>query len=122
MMAQRRSIRQRVERIVPSASRTVASLRDIGYDTPHAVADLVDNSLAAGATRVDVDLAFDGSESWVRVSDNGTGMDAAALLEAMRYGSERDYERDDLGKFGFGLKTASTSQCRRLTVASRRSA
>lgn len=49
-------------------------------------------------------------------------MDATTLLEAMRYGSERDYDDDDLGKFGFGLKTASTSQCRRLTVASRRAA
>jgi len=121
MMAQRRGGRQRVERIVPSASRTVASLRDIGYDTPRAVADLVDNSVAAGATRVDVTLTFDGSNSWIRIADNGEGMDAATLLEAMRYGSERDYEKDDLGKFGFGLKTASTSQCRRVTVASRRS-
>lgn len=122
MMAQRQRTRQRVEQIVPSAARTVASLRDIGYDTPHAIADLVDNSLVAKATRVDVTLTFDGTESWIRIADNGEGMDAATLLEAMRYGSERDYEKDDLGKFGFGLKTASTSQCRRLTVASRRSA
>ncbi|MDQ3756255.1 MAG: ATP-binding protein [Actinomycetota bacterium] len=111
-----------MERIVPSAARTVASLRDIGYDTPHAIADLVDNSLAAGASRVDVTITFDGTSSWIRIADNGEGMDAATLLEAMRYGSERNYEKDDLGKFGFGLKTASTSQCRRLTVASRRSA
>lgn len=120
-MAQARKARQRVEEIIPSAARTVASLRDIGYDTPHAVADLVDNSLAAGASRVDVTLQFDGSESWIRVADDGKGMDAATLLEAMRYGSQRDYATDDLGKFGFGLKTASTSQCRRVTVASRRS-
>jgi hypothetical protein len=120
-MAQTRKARQRVEEIVPSAARTVASLRDIGYETPHAIADLVDNSLAAKATQVDVTLHFDGVDSWIRVADNGVGMDAATLLEAMRYGSQRDYATDDLGKFGFGLKTASTSQCRRLTVASRRS-
>lgn len=120
-MAQRQRTKQRVERIVPSAARTVASLRDIGYDTPHAIADLVDNSLAARASKVDITITFDGTASWIRIADNGEGMDAATLLEAMRYGSERDYEKDDLGKFGFGLKTASTSQCRRLTVGSRRS-
>lgn len=111
-----------MEAVVPSAARTIASLRDVGYDLPRAVADLVDNSIAAQATQVDVTLRFDGSDSWIRIADNGEGMDAATLLEAMRYGSERDYDTNDLGRFGFGLKTASTSQCRRLTVASRRSA
>lgn len=113
-------MRQKVEEIIPSAKRTVSSLRDVGYDAPHAIADLIDNSLVAQATRVEITLHFDGERSWIRVADNGEGMDAATLLEAMRYGSERDYGSDDLGKFGFGLKTASTSQCRRLTVASRR--
>lgn len=112
--------KKKVEEVVPSAARTIASLRDIGYDLPRAVADIVDNSVAAGATRVDVTLRFEGPDSWIRIADNGEGMDAATLVEAMRYGSERDYDTDDLGKFGFGLKTASTSQCRRLTVASRR--
>src|SRR4051794_1108554 len=99
-MAHARGIRQRVEEIIPSAARTVASLRDIGYDTPRAIADLVDNSVAAGATRIDITLHFDGQKSWIRVADNGDGMDAATLLEAVRYGSQRDYSADDLGKFG----------------------
>ncbi len=114
--------KQKVEVVVPSAARTIRSLRDIGYDLPRAVADLIDNSIAAGAAQVDVTLRFDGSASWIRIADNGDGMDAVTLVEAMRYGSEREYAADDLGKFGFGLKTASTSQCRRLTVASRRAA
>lgn len=118
MAAKKRT--KKVEEVVPSAARTIASLRDIGYDLPRAVADIVDNSIAARASRVDIKLRFEGPDSWVRISDNGEGMDAATLVEAMRYGSERDYDTDDLGKFGFGLKTASTSQCRRLTVASRR--
>lgn len=112
--------RRKVEEIVPAAARTIASLRDIGYDPPRAVADLVDNSIEAGATAVDVRLEFDGEGSWIRIADNGSGMDGATLQEALRYGSDREYESDDLGKFGFGLKSASTSQCRRLTVASRR--
>lgn len=111
----------KVETVVPSAARTIQSLRDIGYDLPRAVADIVDNSLAANATQVDITLRFDGQGSWIRIADNGVGMDVPTLIEAMRYGSERDYHPTDLGKFGFGLKTASTSQCRRLTVASRRS-
>jgi len=120
MMAERTRKRRKVEEIVPSAARTVQSLRDIGYDAPRAVADIVDNSVEAGATKVDVTIEFGGAESWIRVADNGVGMEATTLQEAMRYGSEREYESDDLGKFGFGLKTASTSQCRRVTVAARK--
>lgn len=111
----------KVEQVVPAAARTISSLRDVGYELPQAVADLVDNSIAAQATKVWIDLHFEGDNSWIRVSDNGTGMDAHTLTESLRYGTERDYSDDDLGKFGFGLKTASTSQCRRVTVASRRS-
>lgn len=118
--AQRGTARVRVEEVVPAAARTIGSLRDIGYELPQAVADLVDNSVSAGATTVRVDVTFDGTESWIRIADDGAGMDAATLTESLRYGSTRSYDADDLGKFGFGLKTASTSQCRRVTVASRR--
>ena len=119
-MADKTRKTRKVEEIVPDAARTVASLRDIGYDTPHAIADLVDNSIVAGATAVDVTFTFAGEHSWIRVTDDGAGMDGGTLQEALRYGSDREYSSDDLGKFGFGLKTASTSQCRRVTVASRR--
>jgi hypothetical protein len=95
------------------------SLRDIGYELPAAVADLVDNSIDADATQVDIDVAFEGEDSWIRIADNGTGMASARMNEAMRYGTDRDYADADLGKFGLGLKTASMSQCRRLTVATR---
>lgn len=95
------------------------SLRDIGYELPAAVADLVDNSVDADATQVDVTVTFEGEDSWIRTADNGTGMPAATMNEAMRYGTDRDYAEADLGKFGLGLKTASLSQCRRLTVATR---
>ena len=64
------------------------------------MADLVDNSIAAKASRVAIDLKWSGPDSWVRVSDNGTGMSGTTITEAMRFGSERDYEVDDLGKFG----------------------
>jgi hypothetical protein len=105
--------------VIPSARRLMESLRDIGYELPAAVADLIDNSLDADATNVDLTVAFDGADSWIRVADDGTGMTSLRLNEAMRYGSERDYAEPDLGKFGLGMKTASMSQCRRLTVATR---
>jgi hypothetical protein len=98
----------------------MASLRDIGYDISAAVADLVDNSIDAGATEIDITIHDAGGDSWVRVADNGIGMRPRELDEAMRYGSERSYERHDLGHFGLGLKTASLSQARCLTVASRK--
>jgi uncharacterized tellurite resistance protein B-like protein len=105
--------------VIPSARRLIKSLRDLGYDFAAAVADLIDNSIAAQATLVAIDVEFDGDDSWLRIADNGIGMTASELKEAMRYGSEREYEGDDLGKFGLGLKTASMSQCQRLSIASR---
>lgn len=105
--------------VIPSAKRLIKSLRDMGYDFAQAVADVVDNSIEAGATLVAIDVEFDGDDSWVRIADNGCGMKPEALREAMRYGAERDYDEEDLGKFGLGLKTASMSQCQRLSVASR---
>lgn len=107
--------------MIPGARRLIVSLRDMGYDFAAAVGDIVDNSVEAGATIIAVDVEFDGDNSWVRISDNGKGMSPAELREAMRYGAERDYEEDDLGKFGLGLKVASLSQCQRLSVASRTS-
>jgi hypothetical protein len=105
--------------LIPSAKRLIKSLRDMGYDFSQAVADVVDNSIEARAKVVAIDVEFDGDDSWVRIADNGKGMKPEELREAMRYGAERDYDEDDLGKFGLGLKTASMSQCQCLSVASR---
>jgi hypothetical protein len=107
--------------VTPSAARLTTSLRDIGYDFPSAVADLVDNSIAAGAGRIDVVIEFDGARSRVFLVDDGRGMSANGLLEAFRFGSRREYARNELGRYGLGLKTASLSQCRSVTVCSRMS-
>jgi hypothetical protein len=105
--------------VIPSARRLMHSLRDLGYDLPAAVSDLIDNSLDAGATAVDIHLASEWRGSFLRLADNGVGMTEGALDEAMRYGSARRYGNEDLGHFGLGLKTASLSQCSRLTVATK---
>src|SRR5437868_3016398 len=105
--------------LIPSARRLMESLRDVGYDLVAAVADLVDNSIDADAENVRIDIGHDLEGGWIRIADDGTGMTERQLEEAMRYGSSRPYVQSDLGRFGLGLKTASLSQCRRLTVATR---
>lgn len=104
---------------IPGARRLIKSLRDMGYEFEAAIADLIDNSIAAKAKVVRVNAHWDGPDSFVSIADDGLGMSAQELREALRFGSERDYDDDDLGKFGLGLKTASLSQCKRLVVASR---
>ncbi|PYF10382.1 histidine kinase/DNA gyrase B/HSP90-like ATPase [Rhodobacter viridis] len=107
----------------PVAEAMIESLRGLGYSTATALADIIDNSISAGAS--EIDIRFDWAEAHSRVSirDNGAGMTDAELETAMRLGA-RDPRHarssTDLGRFGMGLKTASFSQARRLTVASRR--
>ena len=113
---------KRMASVTPSAARLTDSLRDIGYDFSSAVADLVDNSVTAGATEVNIFVEFDGESSTVFIADNGHGMTLNGLTEALRFGSRRSYGRGDLGRYGLGLKTASLSQGRRLTVVTRTSA
>ena len=106
-------------KLTPSASRLTNSLRDIGYDFPSAVADLVDNSISANATNIEIVIQFSGTASTVFIVDDGDGMTDRQLDEALRFGTRRTYASQDLGRYGLGLKTASISQCRRLTVVSR---
>ncbi len=110
----------RTYEVTPSAARLTRSLRDVGYDFPAAVADLIDNSVAAGATQVQVAVEFDGAGSTVYIVDDGVGMSENMLVEALRFGTRRSYREGDLGRYGLGLKTASLSQCRCVTVLTRR--
>ena len=112
----------RVVEVPPSAKFLSASMRDIGYSLEMALADIVDNSITAGSSRIDVLADFNGGQPRIGFVDDGHGMSEAELLEAMRPGSQSPLdarEDTDLGRFGLGLKTASFSQCRRLTVVSR---
>lgn len=98
------------------------SLRAVGYTLGSAVADLVDNSITADASHIDVAFHWAGAGSAIVVQDDGRGMDEDTLREAMRPGTRNPLEersRKDLGRFGLGLKTASFSQARLLTVASK---
>lgn len=108
--------------VEPKASSMVEALRDIGYSLESAVADVIDNSISASATRIDIRFGWEGETSpWLAIFDNGHGMSESELVEAMRPGGRDPLalrKSDDLGRFGLGLKTASFSQCRKVTVAS----
>ena len=107
----------------PPASSMIESLRGVGYSPETAIADLIDNSIAAHARNVWITFWWEGRKSHIALLDDGDGMTEKELSEAMRPGSMSPLENrppDDLGRFGLGLKTASFSQCRQLTVASLR--
>lgn len=107
----------------PFAASMLESLRDLGYSAETAVADIIDNAIFARATQVVIDFLWDGVQSRIVFSDDGSGMTEEELARAMRPGSQSpasERDRNDLGRFGLGLKTASLSQCRMLTVLSRK--
>ena len=102
----------------PILSVFLSSLRDIGYSFKTALADLVDNSISAHAKNIKI-YALHSTDKLV-IFDDGKGMSDKVLMEAMRLGTQKDIrEKNDLGRFGLGLKTASFSQCRKLTVFSK---
>lgn len=105
----------------PRADALIESLRAFGYSPEAAIADLVDNSISAEAKNIWIDFYWAGADSTVRVTDDGRGMTESSLIAAMRPGSMSPLEQrvaKDLGRFGLGLKTASFSQAREVTVMS----
>ncbi|KPD21008.1 ATP-binding protein [Idiomarina abyssalis] len=104
----------------PDPSRLIHGLRDTGYDFYTAAADIIDNSIAANATtiNINIDLTADGRK-FVYFGDDGFGMDEDGLRNAMRYGAKVRDDLSSLGKFGLGLKTASSSVCLKYSLISR---
>lgn len=99
--------------LLPDPERIVNGLRDTGYNFNTAIADIVDNSIAANATKVNIEVNMDPNKNIrVYIADNGCGMDLDGLKNAMKYGSKERTEKNSLGKFGLGLKTASTAFCK----------
>lgn len=116
-----RNSKMKTKSLPPYAPTLIESTRAIGYTLESAIADIVDNSVSASASSIDI-FFFPVGDSYIAILDNGYGMNADGLETAMRYGSQNPNEQrasDDLGRFGLGLKTASLSQCRTLTVVSK---
>lgn len=107
---------------LPDAERVSEGLRETGYTFNTAIADIVDNSIAANATKVELTLNQEPSgKITVYVMDNGCGMDKVGLVNALTYGSAKRKDPSSLGKFGLGLKTSATSFCRTISLISRTS-
>jgi len=104
----------------PDAASLMTSARSFGnYDLSSALADLIDNSIKARARSIDIRCVRKADGPEVRILDDGSGMSAEELYRSMRPASTNpDHERspDDLGRFGWGMKSASLSQCRHLIV------
>jgi hypothetical protein len=108
--------------VIPDPISLIESMRAVGYSVEAAIADLIDNSISAHADVIEIQ--YDASvDPFVAVLDDGWGMAPNELTNAMRHGSHNpadDRDPRDLGRFGLGLKTASLSQCRKLTVVSKK--
>lgn len=105
-----------------TADVLMTSMRSMGYSFESAVADIIDNSISAHANQISVCFPVDPSECYVAIRDNGEGMISEELFDAMKYGSKNKRDSrssDDLGHYDLGLKSASLSQCRRLSVISK---
>lgn len=109
--------------VLPSAYNTITSNRSIGYTMDSAIADIIDNSISAEATEIEIITPLNSDIITCLICDNGFGMDLDGLDNAMTFGG-RDYmehrERTDLGRYGLGLKTASLSQCKRFSVVTKK--
>jgi hypothetical protein len=108
---------------VPEASSMIETFRAIGYNIETAIADIIDNSISANAKNIRVNFEWKGSKTWLSIKDDGSGMNNEELIQAMRPGSKNPLKKrssKDLGRFGLGLKTASFSQARKLTVISKK--
>jgi hypothetical protein len=111
--------------VPPPAAATMEALRGLGYSLAAAIADIIDNSIAAGASNAWLTFHWAGRDSFIAIVDDGQGMNSTELLAALTLGSRdprSSRASSDLGRYGLGLKTASFSQGRLLTVASRRAA
>ena len=105
----------------PNAAMLIESTRAIGYSLETAIADIIDNSISAKAKQIEIEY-FPMDDAYITILDDGIGMSESKLTESMRYSSaDPNSARDDndLGRFGLGMKMASFSQCRCLTVISK---
>lgn len=112
-----------IAKAIPEADSMIETFRAIGYNLESAIADIIDNSISAGAKNIRIQRIWRGGHSILTIEDDGHGMNNNELIQAMRPGAQNPLlarSEVDLGRFGLGLKTASFSQCRKLTVISKK--
>ncbi|MBR5168494.1 MAG: ATP-binding protein [Salinivirgaceae bacterium] len=107
----------------PKAKYLMGSMRHMGYSFVDAISDVMDNSISAGCTTIKLLFPVTPDNIYVGILDNGCGMTQQELFHAMCYGSqanEKERSENDLGRYGLGMKSASLSQCRKMTVISKK--
>ena len=110
------------ETVPPNPEFLIRSIAEQGYSLETALADLIDNSISAGADKIEILISVDGEPFTLYLADNGCGMDEAKLRQSMEFPSdspEHSRSEEDLGRFGLGMKTASFSQTREFSVFSK---
>jgi len=108
---------------IPQAEFLMGAMRSMGYSFEAAIADIIDNSISAEAKNIQIKFPSNPANCYVSILDDGNGMNQETLFDAMKYGSnscELERVENDLGRFGLGLKSASLSQCKILTVVSKK--
>ena len=108
--------------LTPDANLLMSSLRSVGYKPETAIADIVDNCITAGADIVKIHFIWDGKMSKIIICDNGIGMDQETLVKSMKIGAYSPNlvrSKNDLGRFGMGMKTAAFSMGKKLEVVSK---
>lgn len=108
----------------PEPRSHIKTLMRIGYDFNSAIADIIDNSITAKASKINIISPSETSDPYLSIIDNGYGMDPEELIQNMRIGCKDPNEKrqsGDLGRFGSGMKTASFSHARKLTVITKKS-
>lgn len=106
----------------PAARPVINALRSLGYNAKTAIADLIDNSIDAKASNVNLIFSYNNGNGHIQIIDDGIGMNDMDIQVAMSIGSKDPYmsrEDQELGRFGMGLKTASFSLGKRLSVLSK---
>lgn len=107
---------------IPQAEFLMGAMRSMGYSFEAAIADIIDNSISADAKNIQIKFPSNPTNCYVSILDDGNGMNDYELFDAMKYGSnscEQERDENDLGRFGLGMKAASLSQCKILTVVSK---
>lgn len=113
----------RIRDMSPEPKSHIKTLMRIGYDFNSAIADIIDNSITAKAKKIYINCPPEADNPFLSIVDNGIGMGPEELIQNMRIGCKdpnQKREAGDLGRFGSGMKTASFSHARRLTVISRK--
>jgi hypothetical protein len=108
------------EDCTPEPYALLESNRNLGYSVEEAIADLLDNSVSARSTEVNIWMVWNEGNPVLKIFDNGVGMNLKELIDSFKLGSLKERSKNDLGRFGFGMKTASISQARKLVIISKK--